>query len=158
MPNKVVFQKFNEYFDKSCYVDKVVFDYSAKTSSDLLTSFKEGSVDILPSLAKEALEELIRDEKWQNQIETALLLSTTFLHLQVRQRAICHKRTSPGGQLRHRQGRARRGTTRRPSQKPAMGILPPGSWVTIPIKEAILTTRTGRKWLINKVGYGDGLK
>lgn len=157
-PNRVTFEKFDNYFEENVgYVDRIIFDYSSKTPFDLLQSFKEGSVDILPSLAKEALEELVRDEKWQNQIESSLLLTTTFFTFR------CDTGPFAIKELRQAVNYAvdkEALVAEHPATEPtpAKGLLPPGILGFNPEQRGYPYDPDRARWLINKAGFSEGLR
>lgn len=157
-PSKVIFEKFDGYFDPNIgFVDRIIYDYSAKTAFDLLSYFKEGSVDILPSLAKEALEEIVRDETLQNQIESALLLSTTFFTFRcdVGPFAIKEMRQAANYAI-DREALVAEHPATEPT--PAKGILPPGILGYNPNLIGYTYDPDRARWLINKAGFGEGLR
>jgi ABC-type transport system substrate-binding protein/methyl-accepting chemotaxis protein len=157
-PNKVVFEKFESFFDENVgFVSRIVYDYNPKTPTDLLISFKEGSIDIIPSLAKEALEELIRDEKWQNQIESSLVLNTTFFTFRndTGPFAIKELRQAANYAIDKDALVAEHPAT---EPTPAKGLLPPGILGYNPNQKGYPYDPDRAKWLINKAGYPDGLR
>ncbi|MFB3850515.1 MAG: ABC transporter substrate-binding protein [Acidobacteriota bacterium] len=157
-PNRVVFEKFENFFDESVgFADRVIFDYSSKSPFDLVSAFKEGSVDILPSLAKEALEELVRDEKYQNQIESALLLSTTFFTFRCDTGPFAVKEMRQAANYAVDKNAL---VAEHPATEPtpAKGILPPGILGYNASQKGYPYDPDRARWLINKAGFGDNLR
>lgn len=156
--NKVVFEKFENFFDENVgFVDRIVFDYSSKSPFDLITAFKDGSTDILPSLAKEALEELVRDEKWQNQIESALLLSTTFFTFRCDTGPFASKEMRQAANYAVDKNAL---VAEHPATEPtpARGILPPGILGYNSARRGYPYDPDRARWLINKAGFGDNIR
>ncbi len=157
-PNKIVFEKFENYFDENVgFVNRIVYDYNPKTPTDLLVSFKEGSIDIIPSLAKETLEELIRDEKWQNQIESSLGLNTTFFTFRNDTGPFAVKELRQAANYAvDKEALVAEHPATEPT--PAKGLLPPGILGYNPNQKGYPYDPDRAKWLINKAGYPDGLR
>jgi ABC-type transport system substrate-binding protein len=154
--NTVVFQRFEEFYDKNmAYIDRVVFDYSAKTPTDLITALKEGSVDACPSLAKEALEELFREEEWQNQIESALMLSTTFFTFRCDNGPFARKEIRQAVNYAvDKDALVSEHTATDPV--PARGIFPPGILGFNPLQKGYPYDPDKAKWLLTKAGCPEG--
>jgi ABC-type transport system substrate-binding protein len=154
--NRVVFERFADFYDKNmAYIDKIVFDYSAKTPDDLVAALKEGSVDVLPSLAKEALEELFKEEEWQSQVESALLLSTTFFTFRCDIGPFAQKEVRQAANFAvDKESLVSEHPATEP--KPALGIFPPGILGFNPLQRGYQYDPDRAKWLLTKAGYPDG--
>jgi len=138
------------------FVDRVVYDYSSHSGSDLEEKLRGGEVHLTGALPPEALESLLKDPTWHSQVESTLMLNTILIAMRCDQAPLDRKEIRQAlNWAVDRDELANRNPHARPT--PARGIFPPGILGYDPGRKGFGYDPEKARWLLSKAGVGAGL-
>lgn len=157
-PTRVTMEAFRDYHEEGIpYVDRLVFDYSAKDGDDLIEMIKGGAYHLAPAMSNEALEKLLQEPLWENLVETTVLLNTSVIS--IRNDEVLFSKKEVRQALNYAvdlESLVASYTHTRPT--PARGVLPPGLLAYDSSRKGYGYDPEKARWLLARAGHAGGFE
>lgn len=156
--HRVTMEAFREYYEPGIpYVDRLVFDYSGKDGSDVVEMLKHGGYHYAPAMSNDALESLLADPVWENQVESTVLLNTSIVSIRNDHPTFTSREVRQAlNYALDQETLVARYAHLRPT--PAKGILPPGILAYNPQRKGYGYDPDRARWLLSRAGYPSGFE